>query len=76
MLLYNGDINLVSYESANLFVILAGAMAMHAQVHYFEELYFDYYPLTGKQKIHNRPFHDYDNDLIDDKTGIHKNEAL
>lgn len=76
MIIYNGDVKLLSYEGANLIILLSSVLAMHSQIYMFEEIYYDFNPTIGKNKIHNKPFIDYDNNEIDDTTGMQKDNAI
>ena len=62
-LLYNGSIKLLSYELVMIGLLLTITIGIHSNLHYQEEIHFNFNPIIGNTKVHNYPYYSDDHGM-------------
>ena len=54
---YNAQINLLSKEMLVILLLISINIGIHSNLHYQEEIHFNFNPLIGNSKINDYPYY-------------------
>ena len=63
-LLYSKQIDLLSIETLVILLLISINIGIHSNLHYQEEIHFNFNPLIGNTKINNYPY--YSKNIVKD----------